>query len=124
MKTNQNPQIQDMAERHAQQNAIALDDNWSTSQGSEPIAVPNKAQHSPLQQWLYNEAYKHDASTVAIVADLKAHADKLAEALRDCVTSPGALAERSHEYALRRLDSITRTANEALAYYKTKGGAQ
>jgi hypothetical protein len=48
-----------------------------------------------------------DAHLIASVPDL-------IEALRDCITTPGALAERSHEYALRRLDTITRTAREAL----------
>lgn len=42
-------------------------------------------------------------------------APELLEALRDCVTSPGALAEESHEYAMRRLRSITRTAQETIA---------
>jgi len=46
---------------------------------------------------------------------LIAAAPALLEALRDCVTLPGALAERSHEYALRRLQRITETALEAIA---------
>jgi hypothetical protein len=52
--------------------------------------------------------------------EARTHADKLAEALRDCITAPGALAERSHEYALRRLATITATAREALAAYESK----
>jgi hypothetical protein len=48
------------------------------------------------------------------------YADALSEALRECITTPGAIAERSHEYALRRLASITATASEALAAYESK----
>ncbi len=50
----------------------------------------------------------------------EASADKLAEALRDCVTTPGALAERSHEYAMRRLHTITETAQDALSEWKAR----
>ncbi len=65
------------------------------------------------------EPEDYDISKIIAERDsLKTHADKLAEALRDCVTTEGALAERSHEYALRRLASITATAREALAAYE------
>lgn len=55
-----------------------------------------------------DERRGHDARLIAA-------APELLEALGDCVTVPGALAERSHEFALRRLKSITETARAAIA---------
>ena len=52
---------------------------------------------------------EYNANAVAIAAT-----PDLIEALLDCITTPGALAERSHEYAMRRLETISRTAREAL----------
>ncbi len=99
--------------------------------------APNKAQHSPLpwtlhrldDQWngekrwsagvngprVYLTCEEENAQLIVRAVN---HADKLAEALRDCETTPGALAERSHEYALRRLATITETARQALAAYE------
>jgi hypothetical protein len=41
--------------------------------------------------------------------------DALRAALEDCITEPGAMAERSHEFALRRLAAITGQADAALS---------
>ncbi len=77
-----------------------------TLKGMTAPRTAGEAQHSQIDYW-------HNTAKQA-----QAHADKLAEALRDCETTPGALAERSHEYALRRLASITATAREALSAYE------
>ncbi len=98
-----------------------------------------KAQHSPLP-WNIGEDYdvfsantdcvarvcgapegiKGDKANARLIVRAVNHAANLAEALRDCETTPGALAERSHEYALRRLATITETARTALAAYESE----
>jgi len=62
----------------------------------------------------FTDSAKQDGKA-AEFGPLFAAAPAMLEALRDCVTLPGALAERSHEYALRRLQRITETALEAIA---------
>ncbi len=102
----------------------------ATLESREP--APNKAQHSPLP-WVHTheDGCINDADGNLIASEIRYdegklivcavnHADKLAEALRDCETTPGALAERSHEYALRRLATITETARAALAAYESE----
>lgn len=73
--------------------------------------APAQAQHSPIT----HDHSPAENAAIAHMKELRAHAQRLADALTDCVTTPGALAERSHEYALRRLASITETARAALA---------
>jgi hypothetical protein len=48
----------------------------------------------------------------------EAQAAQLAEALRECITEQGAMSERSHYNAKRRLQYITDTARLALAAYE------
>ncbi len=90
--------------------------------------TPNKAQHSPLpdrstkRQWSESaqQAIQDAGYWKTELRKTKAHADKLDEALRDCITSPGALAEKSHEYALRRIKTITEAATYAIAAYESE----
>jgi DNA gyrase/topoisomerase IV subunit A len=105
--------------------------------------APNKAQHSPLpliatskvDKWL-NELREilvqrsefkladHVVSARVVIKMLEAkaikaaHADKLAEALRDCFTSDGATAFARPTFAPQRLRAINNIVNCALAAYE------
>jgi hypothetical protein len=58
-----------------------------------------------------------ESNAKLIVASVN-HAARLAEALRECITEQGAMSERSHYNAKRRLQYITDTARLALAAYE------
>ncbi len=106
------------------------------------IRHTNKAQpqHSPLPTWTdqarnairqgqnlnefvlhchpdnRNEARK--AYLRLSIEHVRAHADKLAEVLREAITDEGAMAYKSHALALVRLKSINATVREAIAAYE------
>ena len=67
---------------------------------------------------IHKPEFQHDAlpqgEAIANARLIAAAPDMLA-ALEDCITEQGAIAERSHEYALQRLASINEVARAAIA---------
>jgi hypothetical protein len=63
---------------------------------------------------------KQDEANARLIVAAVNQAAKLAEALRECITEKGAMSERSHYNAKRRLQYITDTARLALAEYEAE----
>jgi hypothetical protein len=55
------------------------------------------------------------AAAYRAIDALTAQRDALAQALRECITENGAMADRNHKYALMRLSSINGTVLAALS---------
>jgi len=108
--------------RHGQAQRSPLPWDYDYDRQYDRFAIRSKATGSfgHFQGWsadgVTTEA--EDKANAAFIVRAVNNVERLAEALRDCITEQGAMAERSHDFALRRLTFITGIAQIALAEYE------